>query len=305
MWRYVLLGMSGVVAISIIAASTAYGSAGLGNDSIRSYTPSVARRASDTVQVQQQGQGNTRYVAMGDSVAAGAGLPALAGATSVDEVCDRSTQAYPYLIAKVLQTTVVQLACSGAKVDEGIYGGQTRNNVRIPDQLSAAFTDGTPGLITMTIGANDIRWNQFVRQCYIAKCGFAIDSARTKLYRADLRIELTRMLYQIKTRSAGNPPRVMMSGYYSPVTGTECLGASRITSDEVAWLNDQSERMNQAIRSVIALFNFAEYVPVDFTGHEVCSSEPWVQGLESAAPIHPTRSGQAVIAESFLRVINR
>jgi lysophospholipase L1-like esterase len=245
------------------------------------------------------------YVAMGDSVAAGAGLPPLAGATSQDELCDRSSEAYPYLIADSLQTTVVQLSCSGAKVDEGIYGTQVRSGVRVPAQLPIAFSNGTPDLMTFTIGANDIRWTQFIRQCYITRCGFAVDSARTKIYRADLRIELTRMLNQINSRSAGNPPRVLISGYYSPIASTECLPSNRITTAESAWLSDQTVRMNQAINSVIPLFSFAEFVPLDFTGHELCSADPWVQGLEAAAPIHPTADGQAAIAQSFLGALGR
>jgi lysophospholipase L1-like esterase len=166
--------------------------------------------------------------------------------------------------------------------------------------MTVAFANGTPEVITATIGANDIRWTQFIRQCYVTRCGFAVDNARTKIYRADLRIELVRMLNQIHTNSAGNPPRVLLSGYYSPIASTECLAANRITAAEASWLNDQTARMNQAIRSVIPLFSFAEFVPLDFRGHELCSSDPWVQGLEAAAPIHPTSAGQAAIAESFL-----
>ncbi|MDB5187164.1 MAG: hydrolase family protein [Candidatus Saccharibacteria bacterium] len=253
----------------------------------------------------RQVQAGATYVAMGDSVAAGAGLPLLGNATAMDKQCDRSGQAYPYQVAQALQTTVVQLACSGAKVDEGIYGTQVRNGVRIPAQLPIAFSNGTPDLITVTIGANDMRWTQLIRQCYAVRCGYAADSVRTKIYRADLRIELTRMLNQINTRSAGNPPRVLVGGYYSVLDSTECLTANRITAAELAWLNEQTASLNQAIRSVVPLFNFATYVPVNFQGHGICSAEPWVQGLEAAAPAHPTSEGQAVIAQSFLTALGR
>jgi lysophospholipase L1-like esterase len=309
MRRYVVAFIGIVAAASMLAGPVAYGSASMAGGVLQSHGLPPVTTANVTVQPgasqTRPEQAVTKYVAMGDSVAAGAGLPPLSEATVNDETCDRSPEAYPYRIAERLQTTVVQLACSGAKVDEGIYGAQTRNGARIPAQLPTAFTNGSPDLMTATIGANDIRWNQFVRQCYVTRCGFAIDSARTKIYRTDLRIELTRMLYQINTRSAGDPPQVLISGYYSPIASTECLATNRITPDEVSWLNDQTARMNQAIRSVVALFSFAEFIPIDFTGHEVCSSDPWVQGLEATAPIHPTSAGQAAIAESFLSVLNR
>lgn len=310
MRRYILSFIGVILFAGAIAGPMVHASASVTGGTLESTsrgavaTP-IKTQPQPPARIPQPVQSGAMYVAMGDSVAAGAGLPALAGATSQDELCDRSSAAYPYLIAERLQTTVVQLSCSGAKVDEGIYGTQVRSGVRIPAQLPIALSNGTPDLMTFTIGANDIRWTQFIRQCYVTRCGFAIDSARTKIYRADLRIELTRMLNQIDTRSAGNPPRVLISGYYSPIASTECLPANRITAAEAAWLSDQTVRMNQAIRSVVPLFSFAEFVPIDFTGHEICSADPWVQGLEAAAPIHPTADGQAAIAESFLGAIGR
>lgn len=312
MLRYILSFIAASLVGSLMVTSVVLGSASttggtLQNEATATTTSSktpTSSRAATTTRPQQVQNGAT-YIAMGDSVAAGAGLPALSAPTGNDELCDRSSQAYPYRIAASLQTGVVHSACSGAKVDEGIYGDQIRKGVRVPAQLPAAFANDNPELITITIGANDIRWNQFIRQCYVTRCGFAVDNARTKIYRTDLRIELTRMLNQINTRSTGSPPKVLISGYYSPIASTACLAANRITSTEVAWLNSQTAQMNQAIRSVVPLFTFAEYVPIDFTGHEVCSADPWVQDLEAAAPIHPTDAGHAAIAESFLRTMGK
>lgn len=311
MRRYILSFIGIVMLAGVLTAPMVHSSASVTGGTLEPGTGSAAATSGrtqptrPTTRTPQPIQSGAMYVAMGDSVAAGAGLSPLAGATPEDETCDRSSEAYPYLVAERLQTSVVHLACSGAKVDEGIYGTQARGGIRLPAQLPNAFTNGKPELMTITIGANDIRWNQFIRQCYVTRCGFAVDSARTKIYRADLRIELTQMLNQINTRSSGDPPRVLISGYYSPIASTECLAANRFTTAEVTWLNDQTARMNQAITSVIPLFSFAEFVPIDFTGHEVCSADPWVQGLEEAVPIHPTADGQAVIAESFLGVIDR
>lgn len=244
------------------------------------------------------------YVALGDSVAAGAGLPASASQTTNDTTCDRSPQAYPYIIARTYQLNLLHLACSGAKVDEGIYGEQTRASMEIPSQLDVAFaTTASPTLMTATIGANDVRWTQFIRQCYAIRCGTSFDDVRAKVYRADLRIELFRMLHQVYTRSGGSPPRVLVSGYYSPINTTECLTSNRFTAEEVMWLNEQTASLNQAIQSIIPYFSFAQYVPIDFTGHELCSADSWVQGVEAEAPVHPTAAGQAAIAQSFIRVL--
>ena len=42
-------------------------------------------------------------------------------------------------------------------------------------------------------------------------------------------------------------------------------------------------------------FGFASPQP-DFTGHELCSQQPYVQGLGAAAPFHPTALGELAIA---------
>lgn len=34
----------------------------------------------------------------------------------------------------------------------------------------------------------------------------------------------------------------------------------------------------------------------DFAGHQLCTSQPYVQGLDAAAPFHPTATGQSAIA---------
>ena len=124
------------------------------------------------------------YAALGDSVAAGAGLP------TSDPICKRSSEAYPYSVASSTGLTLQHFACSGAKVDEGIYGSQKVNGEKLPTQLNQAFEGGTPKLITLTIGANDTPWAQLIRQCYYITCGYKVDTARFKAHLIDLKLEL-------------------------------------------------------------------------------------------------------------------
>lgn len=240
-----------------------------------------------------------KYTALGDSVAAGAGLP------TSDATCGRSTQAYPYTVAASLGTTAVHLACTGAKVDEGLYGVQHRNGVRLEPQLNAAFVGGVPDVMTVTIGANDARWVQFLRYCYLTSCGNRYDSAAAKIYRADLRVELYWFLSKVQAMSAGDPPQVLLNGYYNTYASSTCDDTKNFTAAERTWLRARTADLNQAIRSVLPYFSFAEYVPVDFTGHELCSSQSWVQGPLATSPFHPTAAGQAAIARANLAKIER
>ncbi|MEO7904334.1 MAG: SGNH/GDSL hydrolase family protein [Candidatus Saccharimonadales bacterium] len=236
------------------------------------------------------------YVALGDSVAAGLGLSDTEGDT-----CGRSTAAYPHQVAAGLGTIVTQLACSGAKVDEGIYGPQTMaDNTELAAQLSIAFADGTPDVMTVTVGANDARWTRSIKQCYVWKCGSRVESVAAKVYRADLRAELYNMLYQVYRRSDGDPPKVLLSGYYAPIGDATCSDTNRLSASERTWIKQQTADLNQAIKSVIPYFSYAQYVPVSFSGHELCTTTPWVQSLDDPAPFHPTAEGQTAIARAFL-----
>jgi hypothetical protein len=44
-----------------------------------------------------------------------------------------------------------------------------------------------------------------------------------------------------------------------------------------------------------AEFGFTSVKP-DFTGHQLCTTQPYVQGLGDPAPFHPTANGQLEIA---------
>lgn len=240
-----------------------------------------------------------QYVAMGDSIAAGAGLSAR------DTVCDRSSQAYPQVVGQTLGMQTRNLACSGAKADEGIYGEQERGSKTLPEQMDRAFARGTPDLISLTIGANDIRWVEFTGQCYYYHCGYEADTARSAVYLADFRLELNWIMARIHHESGGNPPTVLVTGYYNPLESYACVAGNRITPDEAAWLAGRTDELNEAIRETVARYSYAQYVPVDFSGHGLCSSSPWIQGLADDAPFHPTADGQWVIARDVLTKYNQ
>lgn len=250
------------------------------------------------------GSNDNRYVALGDSVAAGAGLPPGIGIPE-EQACGRSEQAYPYQVASVQGMQLEHLACGGAKVDEGLYGPQVVSGLSIPAQLGRAYANGTPDLITVTIGANDARWSQFVAKCFQQDCGTWMDETRIAVYLADLRWELYQTMAKIKSLSGNTPPQVIFTGYFMPFNpaGPACVDTSNFTTIEMAWMNAQIGKLNQIIRRSVTHYNFATYTPVNFAGHELCSTDPWVQGLQAPAPMHPTAAGQAAIATAVSAVI--
>jgi lysophospholipase L1-like esterase len=240
------------------------------------------------------------YAALGDSIAAGVGLAPIPGATPEDTLCGRSVNAYPQLVAAGLHTSLTaNVACGGAKVHD-LYAAQQVGGTNLAPQIDAAFANGKPRLITLTIGANDLGWSSLVNKCYASTCGTEADNLTTRIARARVQVELVRALLKIDSLSNYRPPKVLVTSYFKPFSDQQCRDTQGLTPDEMNWLNLQENLLDKATRSVASWFNFTSYVPVDFTGHEFCSSTPWIQGLASPAPFHPTVAGQQAIAEAIL-----
>jgi hypothetical protein len=120
------------------------------------------------------------------------------------------------------------------------------------------------------------------------------------VYRTDLRWELYHTLSLINARSDDFKPKVIFTGYFQPFNTTApiCENNRNITPTEMTWLNDQVGKLNQTIMDSVSWYDFASYAPVDFTGHELCTANPWIQGVQDEAPYHPTTLGQMAIARS-------
>jgi lysophospholipase L1-like esterase len=242
------------------------------------------------------------YVALGDSVAAGLGLSPQPGA---DAACGVSDQAYPALVAARLHVQYQTAACSGATVGDLFTEQHLANTPRdIEPQLTSAFAGGTPSLMTITAGANDTYWQYFIRKCYVSECGTTLDKVTSAQLLAAMSAKLSYALYDIRERSVGEPPKVLVTGYYHPVSMACATQQSAFSTDEITWLNSQVDAINTVLQSVASDYPFVQFVPVDFTGHELCTANPWLQGVSDAAPVHPTARGQRTIAESVLAALS-
>jgi len=234
------------------------------------------------------------YAAMGDSVAAGLGLSA--GSSGQTDSCGRSPLAYPNLVARARNLSLTNVACTGATAGD-LVTQQRISGPNLPPQVDQAFASGTPQLITITVGANDLHWNAFLRKCFTATCGTATDDRIMASLRAGLNAKLEDAFSQIQQRANGTMPPVIITGYFNPVSQACAQIEPRITSAEISWITQQLHALNQTIRGSTNGFPSVSFVPINFTGHDICSSQPWVQGLNEPAPFHPNAAGQAAIAQ--------
>ena len=215
------------------------------------------------------------------------------------EVCGRTFEAYVYEVANSRGMHVTHLACSGATMGD-LFTQQGVSGPNVEPQLDIAFINGTPELITITAGANDIHWDDFLRKCYSSTCGTSADERIASGLFAVLELKMQLVFSDIERRSSGSPPEVIMTGYYNPLSDHCAEIEPRLTLDEIAWLDEQTALLNQTLEDAARQSSFVDFVPIDFSGHDICSDDPWVQTLDDPAPFHPTARGQQAIAEAVL-----
>lgn len=214
------------------------------------------------------------YVALGDSYASGVG----AGGTTLNSSCTRTTNAYPYLIANArANTSLTFVACSGATTTD------VMNN-----QISSVTS--STNIVTVQIGGNDIGFAGLVLTCTLGNCTTQLNSAKTSIP-STLPSKLNTVYNSIKSRAPS--ARVIVVGYPNPAGTKTCASALGISASEATGIGAVAGVLRDTIRNTAttAGFTFADAIP-PFTGHDVCASSPWVNGMNlSTSSYHPNKNG--------------
>ncbi|TFC64117.1 SGNH/GDSL hydrolase family protein [Cryobacterium sp. TMT2-4] len=222
-----------------------------------------------------------KYVALGDSYAAGQG-----GGDYVDS-CLQSPNGYPALLDAVKGTNLLRnVSCSLA----------TTGTVTTT-QLSS-LNRGTT-LVTLTVGGNDLNVAGVAAACASADpvaCGNAISTAGALIYSG----ELTARLADTYARVAAAAPNA-----HVVVTGYPLLFAPS-ANPLIAQLNGATMLLNQTIQGVVAQAqairpnSSIEYVDVSaaFAGHGIGDVDSWVYFAGPDA-FHPTPAGYQAYAAAI------
>ncbi len=222
-----------------------------------------------------------RYVALGDSYAAGTGA---ADDTAAQGGCARSADAYPeQWAAQHAHASFVSAACDGATT-AGVLSGQVQ-------ALSVRTT-----LVSLTVGGNDAGFSHVLKACVLQFCGSACHSAVSA---ADALIARTlpgRLDATLQAIRAPAPAaKMVVVGYpdlYDLSHSPGCLGLS--TARRTA-LDHGADVLDRAL-SAAAARNGAAFADVrgEFAGHEICDSSSWLYAVTFPLgnSYHPTTAGQ-------------
>jgi hypothetical protein len=235
-------------------------------------------------------------VVIGDSTAAAVGNPVAVNATALDKACRRSAGSYAADLAMVNNWNVLNLACSGATVQNGLLGVQVLGDGQVaPSQLVEAQRATRAKVIIVSVGADDVEWSIMTRLCVAsAVCNDKVSAAFFSQEIGDF----TRSYYELLGDLAGLPgsPAVLINQYYSPFgADLRCLARYGINAAKEKVLAARLGQLNAVLAQGAQTFGFGITDP-SFAGHELCTPDPWVQGPGDPAPLHPTEAGELAIA---------
>lgn len=217
------------------------------------------------------------YTALGDSFSSGVG----AGSYDLDGSCMRTSNAYPAKVAAATGFTLSFTACSGA----------TTTDV-IANQLGPlnASTD----YVTVTAGGNDAGFSSLIANCTILNC---VSSVNSKITWASTTLPglLDDLYSEIETRAPN--ATVIVLGYPRLFSGSTCTSAFGISSSEMTAANNLVDAFDTTMAARAGAYGFTfKSAVAQFTGHALCSSSPWLNGLSPFSisdSYHPNASGQS------------
>jgi lysophospholipase L1-like esterase len=238
---------------------------------------------------------DVQAVVMGDSTAAGLGNPLVARASKLDAACHRSGDAYAADLAAVNEWNVLNLACSGATIQNGILGPQHLAHATAPAQLAQARQATHASVVIVSIGANDLDWSGLVGLCAAAP---ACDNKASTAFFQQKLATFTSQYYQLLQELATLPshPRVLVNLYYNPFDlQSRCLDGTGLNAGKEKSLIGLLGALNSVLSDGAKAASQTPVQP-DFTGHALCDPGTYVQGVNAPAPFHPTAAGQLAIA---------
>jgi lysophospholipase L1-like esterase len=251
-----------------------------------------------------------RYVALGDSAAAGPLIP-LPDLSSPG--CLRSTTNYPKLVAARLGIPISDVTCSGADTTD-MTNPQGTEFGDVPPQFDALTADTT--VVTLQIGGNDAGLVGLAESCLNLlppPLGTSCEATNTAgggdVYGdrvAAVGPKVAAVLDGIAQRAPNAEVHVVGYTTYLPPNG--CFPLVQVWARDANYIQAKIDQLNQVLADEAAAAG-ATYVDIRTPGigKDVCKSplvrwtEPFIP-LNVAAPLHPNATGMrgmaAVVAAS-------
>jgi hypothetical protein len=276
------------------------------------------------------------YVALGDSYSSGQGSESALAQnywySKPVKPCLRGPGGWPILLGKDSGGSLVIkgsgkepsfFACAGATSGEILNGGPKRPH-QVHELEEYTQKNGTPGLVTLTAGGNDVHFAELLETCYsggIAQLGQCEDALVAEIayltrWHKSFSNKLAK-LYSAVVRAAGTGSAIEVVGYPKIMPPwTDVLSASL----KCSWIdlkpvvlvlaNEVEEDLNNDIRQAASQAHVG-YASVEdaVAGHTLCTRDPWIgeltlyNGKVAEIAGHPRPPGQSELASTVLNDI--
>lgn len=208
---------------------------------------------------------------------------------------------------------VLNLACSGASVTQGLRGSQQVGQLQVPPQVGRLKRVAGVDFVVVAIGPNDLNWADLLRYCYgVSTCNDRLTSGefdyRLAAFDADY-AALLRDLNELPDR-----PKILIMTSYEPFAGNADPACPDLRGPpntpgldraKIELLADRNAKLNEILRTGAARYGFTVVQP-DLTA--LCGTHsdglgPDLQGLTDPHPFHPTAVGSLRIAAAVARYL--
>lgn len=263
------------------------------------------------------------YVALGDSYTSGEGEMSdahyIPGTNTDVNKCHVSDRSYPYRIAALWQKVGLNIACSGARVGDVLYG-----SVQRAGQLVSAVAR-SPDVLSLSIGGNDVGLIAKLKACLgIGTCEWAVPGLRRfAVYReiVDFYDVLVNTFSTVQRNYTGGA--VVALGYPHVInkdatSACDPLTALLINQEERLFMHQAVMLLNDVIESA-ALRSGVRYIDIEnaFGVNRLCDQGQRAMNAlrvgDDIAPInfledlklfgaesyHPTPYGHQLVAEKI------
>jgi len=254
-----------------------------------------------------------RYVALGDSAAAGPLIP-LPDLSSPG--CLRSTANYPKLAARTLGLAITDVSCSGA-VTADMTGSQSTPFGSVPPQFNALRPDTT--LVSVQIGGNDAGLVGLALSCvnllpdpFGTSCKAKNTAGGHDVYGeriAALAPRFDSVLAGIRQRSPN--AQVLVVGYTTYLKPRGCYPTVPLWARDADYIQAKIDQLNGELAAAASRAGVS-YVDIRTPGigKDVCASPltRWVEPLvpaNIAAPLHPNATGMVGMARVLSAAIQQ
>ena len=271
---------------------------------------------------------NTKsYAALGDSYSAGNGTKD----SSYSASCVRGPKAWPMLFGTDAGLSIVGtpsssnnsfFACSGATSSDELHGNSGQNQ---PDQVSElqkyAARNGTPGLLTITAGGDDVKFASVLTTCYVwggSICTHALKGALTYLTTGQGYFEHNlKELYVEAAKAAGAGAKLEVVGYPRIFPSSlgwfdlayHCDWLATVPSG-LTLIREITTNLNDDIEQAAGRAHDG-YVSIEnaLNNHELCRGESWLADLSPhngsiSIAGHPLLKGQEAMASTVLQQLD-